>query len=197
MARKLDEEKRTRILEAARGAFGDGGFQKTTIKNIAEKTGLAQGTVYTYFENKENLFDAVVEDIWREFDNGMKKINFSSASLIKKFTEFLDFGFALLEQVHPLLRGMYSEANRRELLSEKLDTICSYIDRLFISSQSNSSLFGPLSAESRKFNLNIMVSGVLFRASLTKPEDLDQELIFMKNGILRAMGDRIAMGQLK
>ena len=194
MARKLDEEKRSRILDAARKSFGDGGFEKTTIKRIAQVTGLAQGSVYTYFKNKEKLFDAVVDDIWLDFNRGLKEITLSGGALVEKFTEFLNLGFALLVQVHPLLRGMYSEANRRELLSEKLETICGYIDELFSTSSENPSLFAALSPVVRRFNLNIMVSGILFRTSLTKPEDLEEEIRYLKEGFLKALGERLTPG---
>ena len=195
MARKLDEEKRARILEAAREAFGAEGFQKTTIKIIANATGIAQGTIYTYFQNKEELFDAVVAGIWQTFSDGMREITLSSASLLEKFVEFLDFGFDLLVEAHPLLRGMYGEANRRDLLGEKVETICRYIDDLFQSAGYQPMLFGDISAESRNFNLNVMVSGILFRTSLTRPENLDREILQLKQGVLRALGERMAGGQ--
>ncbi len=81
MARQLDEEKRNKILEAAREAFGEHGFAKTTIKLIALKAGLAQGTVYTYFDNKEQLFLSVTVEILDFFSEGMNRITLSSANL--------------------------------------------------------------------------------------------------------------------
>ena len=196
MARKLDEEKRTRILEAARDAFGSVGFQLTTIKNIAAATGIAQGTVYTYFGSKEELFDEVVNGIWEKFTEGLGEITLRGGSMTRKFTEFLDFGFELLVQVHPLLRGMYTEANRKELLREKVEAICQYIDALFASADARPLLFGDLSDEARRFNLNMMVSGILFRTSLTPPERLQNEIEYLKNGVLRGLGERVSLGEL-
>ena len=194
MARKLDVEKRERIIQEARKAFGTDGFEKTTIKAIAAATGIAQGTLYTYFKSKEELFNAVVENLWQSFSQGMNEITLSSASFSEKFMEFLDFGFELLIEVHPLLRGMYGEANRRNLLIEKVEFICRYIDDLFQSAGTLPALFGDISSESRHFNLNIMVSGILFRTSLTRPEHLEREISSLKHGVLRGLSERMTEG---
>ena len=194
MARKLDEEKRSRILRAARDAFGADGFQKTTIKAIAGITGVAQGTIYTYFKNKEILFEAVVEEIWQTFSSGMEKIGLESVSVVEKAERFLQFSFDLLVQIHPLLRGMYTEAARRDLLGDKLETICRYIEGLFTSPGGTPVLYGSRSAETRKFNINLMVSGILFRISLTRQEDLLAEIEELKKGVTRLIAENAVGG---
>jgi AcrR family transcriptional regulator len=194
MARRLDEDKRNRIIAAAAGAFGAEGFQKTTIKRIASETGIAQGTVYTYFENKEALFDAVVGEIWDNFVEGLADITLKSAAIERKFMEFVDFGFKLLIRVHPLLRGMYTEANRRELIKEKVDDICDFIDGLFEGTDARPLVFGDLSEDSRRFNLSMMISGILFRASMAKPSELAKEIAELKHGINRALVERMGGG---
>ena len=192
VARKLDEEKRSRILHAARDAFGADGFQKTTIKGIAKATGVAQGTIYTYFENKEVLFDEVVAEIWQTFDAGMKRIGLENVSLIEKAERLIDFSFDLLVQIHPLLRGMYTEATRRELLGDKLEAICAYIDNMFTSPDGGPLLYEDRSEATRKFNINIMVSGLLFRISLARPEDLSAEIDRLKKSLIRAVAEQTA-----
>ena len=194
MARKLDDEKRNRILQAARDAFGAEGFQKTTISGIAGATGVAQGTIYTYFENKEKLFDEVVAEIWDTFDRGMKRISLENTSIEKKITGFLDFSLDLLAQIHPLLRGMFTEAIRRELQGNKIEVICGYIEQLFTSSDGNPMVYRDRSPETRHFNLNIMVSGVLFRIALTRDEDLAHEIEELKSSLLRAIAENVLPG---
>lgn len=189
MARKLDEEKRSRILAAARDAFGADGFQKTTIKGIAQATGIAQGTLYTYFKNKEKLFDEVVEEIWQTFSGGLEKISVENAAIVDKVGKFIDFCFDLLIQIHPLLRGMYTEANRRELLDDKLRVICRYIEDFFTMPDGAPIVSGERSVETRNFNINVMVYGILFKISLTKPEDLSRVIDELKSSLMRALED--------
>ncbi|OMF86752.1 TetR/AcrR family transcriptional regulator [Paenibacillus sp. FSL R7-0273] len=51
--------KHTAILDAAYELFGSGGFYETKMSEVAEKAGIAKGTVYLYFKSKEELFLAV------------------------------------------------------------------------------------------------------------------------------------------
>ncbi len=58
-------ERRHSILEAARRAFSEtGDVNGTTIKVIAEKSGISEGIIYRHFESKEQLyFEAIVEPL--------------------------------------------------------------------------------------------------------------------------------------
>ena len=47
--------KRDRILDAAREVFAEKDFHRATIKDVAARAGVADGTVYNYFENKNAL----------------------------------------------------------------------------------------------------------------------------------------------
>ncbi len=59
---KIPEEKRKRILDAATTEFADYGFENTSIQQIAKKAEISVGSVYKYFENKEELFSMVVKE---------------------------------------------------------------------------------------------------------------------------------------
>jgi len=43
--------RRNQILEAAASVFAAKGFHPTTIKDIAKEAGIADGTIYNYFES--------------------------------------------------------------------------------------------------------------------------------------------------
>jgi len=65
--RKKQKEGRSRILHAALEEFSERGFHASTIDSIAERAGIAKGTVYRYFNTKEGLFNALKEDTMSEF----------------------------------------------------------------------------------------------------------------------------------
>ncbi|QTA81381.1 Transcriptional regulator, TetR family [Desulfonema limicola] len=48
-------EKYHRILEAAVSVFAKQGFYQTTISQIAREAGVADGTIYLYFKNKDDI----------------------------------------------------------------------------------------------------------------------------------------------
>ena len=64
------EARKSSILEAARRAFTEtGDMNGTTIKVIAEHSGISEGVIYRHFESKDQLFfEAVVEPLQRAVD---------------------------------------------------------------------------------------------------------------------------------
>lgn len=55
-------EKRERILEGALRAFAKKGFYNTRVSEIATEAGVADGTIYLYFKNKDDLLISLFED---------------------------------------------------------------------------------------------------------------------------------------
>jgi AcrR family transcriptional regulator len=53
-------QRRYEILSAAKNVFSRNGFHATTVGDIAREAGLAYGSVYQYFDSKEDLFHALM-----------------------------------------------------------------------------------------------------------------------------------------
>lgn len=51
------------VLKAAEEVFARRGLHRSSVAQIAERAGVATGTFYVYFEGKEQLFLALVEDL--------------------------------------------------------------------------------------------------------------------------------------
>jgi TetR/AcrR family transcriptional regulator, fatty acid metabolism regulator protein len=66
MARPRTEDKRQRILEAAVKVFARKGYFAARVSEIAKRAGVADGTIYLYFESKEDI-------LVRLFDETMAK----------------------------------------------------------------------------------------------------------------------------
>lgn len=60
--RLAPELRRAEVLDAAVDAFAEHGFAETTFADVAARAGVSKGAVYHYFETKEGLFEAVVEE---------------------------------------------------------------------------------------------------------------------------------------
>ena len=58
--RRLPEERPQQILDAAFTVFGEHGLQDARLDDIAHAAGVAKGTIYLYFPNKEELFKEMV-----------------------------------------------------------------------------------------------------------------------------------------
>jgi AcrR family transcriptional regulator len=57
----LPEDKRLRILEAAAKEFGTCGYKDASLNRILAAAGISKGAAYYYFEDKADLFEAVVQ----------------------------------------------------------------------------------------------------------------------------------------
>ncbi len=53
------------LLAAARAVFGRQGYDGATVRDIVRATDLSVGTFYQYFRDKEEIFAAVVEEVFR------------------------------------------------------------------------------------------------------------------------------------
>src|SRR3984957_4963356 len=57
-----DSAKRRQIIDGARNVFLAQGFDAASMNDIARAAGVSKGTLYVYFNNKEELFEAIVEE---------------------------------------------------------------------------------------------------------------------------------------
>jgi AcrR family transcriptional regulator len=57
-----DNAKRRQIIEGARAVFLAQGFDAASMSDIARAAGVSKGTLYVYFTNKEQLFEAIVHE---------------------------------------------------------------------------------------------------------------------------------------
>lgn len=58
------EEVRKKILESALNEFEQHGFSGAQMRRIAEGANISTGNVYRYFENKDEVFDAIVHPVY-------------------------------------------------------------------------------------------------------------------------------------
>jgi TetR/AcrR family transcriptional regulator, repressor for uid operon len=56
------QEIRGRIIQSAIECFSKNGFDRTRMDDISLLADLSKGTLYNYFDNKEDLFNAICED---------------------------------------------------------------------------------------------------------------------------------------
>ncbi|GAB4582085.1 MAG: hypothetical protein Fur0022_48380 [Anaerolineales bacterium] len=60
---QIAQLKRQHILNAAIELIAEQGYQHTTIKQIAARAGMADGTIYNHFANKDALLFAILEQL--------------------------------------------------------------------------------------------------------------------------------------
>ena len=61
--RRLPGERPHQLIDAALDVFSEFGYSAAKLDEIAHRAGVSKGTIYLYFESKEELFKAVVNDV--------------------------------------------------------------------------------------------------------------------------------------
>jgi len=60
---KAPDERRNELIATAQRLFYTKGYERTSVSNIVEEIGVAQGTFYYYFDSKQAILEAVVEEL--------------------------------------------------------------------------------------------------------------------------------------
>ncbi|HPU01297.1 MAG: TetR/AcrR family transcriptional regulator [Firmicutes bacterium] len=70
---KKTGEKYFAILEAAIKTFARYGYHRTRVSDIAREAGVADGTVYIYFEKKEDILISLFQEMMSQFVEGLRQ----------------------------------------------------------------------------------------------------------------------------
>lgn len=79
------------ILAAATGEFAEFGLGGARMDRIAERAGLNKRLIYYYFEDKERLFQAVLEQAYRDIreeERGLHLLDLPPADAVRRLVEF-------------------------------------------------------------------------------------------------------------
>lgn len=80
---------REKLIEVARQLFVNKGVENTTMNDIATASEKGRRTIYTYFKNKKEIFDAVIESESNAIIGQLKEILESDMSCEEKLRAYL------------------------------------------------------------------------------------------------------------
>jgi AcrR family transcriptional regulator len=86
--KKEKENKKNTILRAARKLFFDRGFKSVTVDSIAAKAGVSKGSIYLYFDSKEEIYAQVLITDNIELNKNIKIFSTREASAAELLLEF-------------------------------------------------------------------------------------------------------------
>ncbi len=96
--RKKEAKKRDRILLAALKVFSLKGFYNSKISEIAKEAGVADGTIYLYFRNKDDLLISIIEEKIAELILILKDKLRGVEDVERKMRVFIENHLSLLEE---------------------------------------------------------------------------------------------------
>jgi len=137
----MPEEKREAILEAAIQTFASKGFHAARISDVAELAGIGKGTVYLYFENKEDLLVSILQQYLDEALAFADELSEQDVGARQGIEEFFERGiqriaenpafFALIEQ-RTFLTDPELQRRGEEFFRSMIGRIVDRLERLIV-----------------------------------------------------------------
>jgi AcrR family transcriptional regulator len=109
---------REHVLDAAEDVFSRKGFHDATIKEIAEVAEFSVGAVYSFFENKDDLFLSVIERRGGELVPAMKALLEATDSPADQLHRLAELQVEFFRQ-HPNFSRLYLQATGSPLFNVK------------------------------------------------------------------------------
>lgn len=176
---KEPEIRKNEIIEAAEELFLNQGFEETTVSDIVNKVGVAQGLFYYYFKSKDEILDAVVE---RFTENVIAELNLvggdDQLNAIQKLQTIFTAIFSVFSQKEKLVIYMHEERN--ELLHYRL--AYKFMDKvisLFLKIIEQGIREKVFDVEYPRETTEILLTGMSYMPSIFK-SSLDSEHFAMK-----------------
>src|SRR6186997_2779416 len=105
------EETRERIMQAALQLFHDRGFETTTMRDIASKSGLATGAAYYYFESKDSIVLAFYDEARRAMESRLEEVLAQNRDLRERIKRLIEVKLEYFEPSRDLLRALSGHTN--------------------------------------------------------------------------------------
>ncbi|HYO80538.1 MAG TPA: TetR family transcriptional regulator [Bryobacteraceae bacterium] len=105
----LPENRRACILQAARCVFAKQGYADTVVEDIATRAGIAKGTLYLYFDSKEEIFLAALREDARSMEERTRERMEQAGTWQDKLKAYVDVRLEYLETHQDFIRIYLAE----------------------------------------------------------------------------------------
>lgn len=93
---KNDKPKYRQIIDAAIVVIAENGYHQAQVSKIAKQAGVADGTIYLYFKNKEDILISVFSDKMSVFTESLQYIIKTESSSTAKLSRMIENHFNVL-----------------------------------------------------------------------------------------------------
>lgn len=109
-----------KLIEAGKDLFARFGLKKTGIKDITEAVGISQGSFYSFYSSKEELYFAILESEEEKIQEEILESDiFTGEITAESFKEFLIKGFQLVDN-NKMLKRLYQDQGEYQQIVRKL-----------------------------------------------------------------------------
>ena len=175
---QLKEERRQQILAAALAVFSQKGYHATSVSDVAALAGVSQGTIYWYFESKDELFQATILFAFMDFGeaalSGLEQCSTATEKLETLTRAMEEFG-DVAQGLFMLFLGYWASSDRREESAQVwVDLLRQYKDVVvgIIEEGIGNGEFKPVDAEALVWALLAAYDGLAAYAMFVPEVDL-------------------------
>jgi AcrR family transcriptional regulator len=123
---------RARLRELSLQLFAEQGYEKTSLREIAEHLGVTKAALYYYFKSKEDIVRSLVEDYVADLDEliawgkAQPRSAASRAEIIRRYLGVVAGDaavFRMLQQNQAAVAGLASAKERGDVFRERIDAL--------------------------------------------------------------------------
>jgi AcrR family transcriptional regulator len=123
---------RARIQSVALELFAEQGYDKTSLREIAERLGVTKAALYYHFKSKEDIVTSLVEDYFGAIDElvawgkTLPKTPESRAEVLRRYYSIVAAAgevFRMLQHNQASVNSLAHAKNRSELFRERMDAV--------------------------------------------------------------------------
>ncbi|OGQ08120.1 MAG: hypothetical protein A3G32_08210 [Deltaproteobacteria bacterium RIFCSPLOWO2_12_FULL_40_28] len=170
---KVVSEKRERIIQAATIIFARQGFYNSTVADVAKEASVADGTIYLYFKNKDDLLISIFERSMDMFIQAAEEEINKEKSAENQLKRFIDLHLRLVHKHQELAQVIQIELRQsskfiKEYANEKFFSYLNIVEKII-----------QRGKEQKIFNVDIN-AGILKRAIFGAIDEIALEWVLMK-----------------
>jgi AcrR family transcriptional regulator len=123
---------RARLCELALELFAEQGYEKTSLREIAERLGVTKAALYYYFKSKEDIVRSLVEDYVAQLDDLIAWAKTqppgpgTRGQIVTRYLDIVANGsavFRMLHQNQAAVSSLASAKERGEVFKERIDSL--------------------------------------------------------------------------
>ena len=105
-------ETRIEIIDAAMELFANKGYHETTMSDVVEASNTSKGTVYYYFDNKQELFETMINDVISRLYNSFERIAEKDCSVKEKLKKMMEVHANFYKKNYKLAFSIFMEGKK-------------------------------------------------------------------------------------
>ena len=140
-AQNVRERRTSEILDAAELEFAKSGFEGTSVQAVADRAGLQKRQILYFYQNKENLYRAVIDRIFTEWRS--QELNKWEGEPQQIICDYIDHMFSLIEEkphrsklvINEMMRGgqigipVMEDRDSRSAMEATIHRLQSWMDK--------------------------------------------------------------------